>query len=163
MSDLTDLPTLFDNPEPELPILPYGGSSGWSGSATSKERAEEADRNGSTSLRQAQTEWLVHRAGIDGLTWKDLSERTGWHHGTASGALSVLHKCGKIARLAERRDKCQIYVLPENVLGRPTADYQPNVSARILREVLTEIEQDLLADRRWDAIRRIRATLEIYE
>jgi hypothetical protein len=29
--------------------------------------------------------------------------------------------------------------------------------------VLTEIEQDLLADRRWDAIRRIRATLEIYE
>lgn len=159
----TDIPSLFDEPDPVLPVLPYGGSSGWSGSETSKERADRADRSGATNLRQAQTEWLVHRAGIDGLTWKDLSERTGWHHGTASGALSVLHKAGKIARLSERRDKCQIYVTPENVLGRETADYQPNVSARILREVLAEIEQDLLADRRWDAIRRIRATLEIYE
>jgi len=163
MSDLTDLPTLFDEPDPILPVLPYGGSSGWSGSQTSRDRAEQADRTGVTSQRQADTLGLVYRAGIDGLTWRDLSERTGWHHGTASGALSVLHKSGQIARLSERRDKCQIYVVPEYILGRPTADYQPNVSARILREVLTEIEQDLLADRRWDAIRRIRATLEIYE
>ena len=163
MTDYADLPTLFDEPEPILPVLPYGNTSGWSGSETSRDRAERADRSGATSLRQAQTEWLVHRAGIDGLTWRDLSEETGWHHGTASGALSVLHKAGKISRLSERRDKCQIYVTPENVLGRPTSDYTPNVSARILREVLTEIEQDLLADRRWDAIRRIRATLEVYE
>jgi DNA-binding MarR family transcriptional regulator len=116
-----------------------------------------------TESRQAITLGLLRRAGIDGLTWRDLSEQTGWHHGTASGALSVLHKDGQIARLSERRDKCQIYVSRENVLGRPTSDHQPNVSARILREVLTEVEQDLLADRRWDAIRRIRATLEMYD
>jgi len=163
MSDLTDLPTLFDDFDPMLPVLPYGRTSGWSGSETSRERAERADRTGITENRQAITLGLVRRAGIDGLTWRELSEQTGWHHGTASGALSVLHKGGEIARLSERRDKCQIYVLPGNVLGRTTADYTPNVSARVLREVLTEIEQDLLADRRWDAIRRIRATLETYE
>lgn len=160
---MTDLPTLFDNPDPELPVLPYGRTSGWSGSASSRDRAVTADRSGATEGRQAITLGLLRRAGIDGLTWRDLSDQTGWHHGTASGALSVLHRDGQIARLSERRDKCQIYVTRENILGRPTADYQPNVSARILREVLGEIEQDLLADRRWDAIRRIRATLEVYE
>ena len=160
---MTDHPTLFDNPDPELPVLPYGQTSGWSGSSTSRERAERADRTAITENRQSITVGLLRRAGIDGLTWRELSEQTGWHHGTASGALSVLHKDGQIARLPERRDKCQIYVLRENVLGRDTADYQPNVSARLLQEVLTDIEQDLLADRRWDAIRRIRATLEIYQ
>lgn len=159
----TDIPSLFDEPDPILPVLPYGGTSGWSGSSTSYERAIRSDRTGFTRNRQDFTLGLLRRAGIDGLTWKELSEQTGWHHGTASGALSVLHKDGQIARLAERREKCQIYVLRENVLGRDTADYQPNVSARILREVLVEIEQDLLADRRWDAIRRIRATLEVYQ
>lgn len=163
MSDYTDLPTLFDEPDPMLPVLPYGKSSGWSGSETSRDRAERADRAGLTENRQMITLARIRRAGIDGLTWRELSEQTGWHHGTASGALSVLHKDGQIARLSERRDKCQIYVTRDNVLYRPTSDYTPNVSARILREVLLEIEQDLLADRRWDAIRRIRATLEVYE
>lgn len=160
---MTDHPTLFDNPDPILPVLPYGQTSGWSGSATSRERAERADSSAVTESRQAITIGLLRRAGIDGLTWGDLSEQTGWHHGISSGALSVLHKDGQIARLSERREKCQIYVLRENVLGRDTADYQPNVSARLLQEVLTDIEQDLLADRRWDAIRRIRATLETYQ
>ena len=159
----TDHPTLFDDPDPYLPVLPYGGSSGWSGSDTSRARADIADRTGATESRQAITLGLLRRAGIDGLTWRDLSEQTGWHHGTASGALSVLHRDGQIARLSERRTKCQIYVTRDNVLGRPTADYQPNVSARVLQEVLTEIEQDLIADRRWEAIRRIRATLEAYQ
>jgi DNA-binding MarR family transcriptional regulator len=106
---------------------------------------------------------LLEEARIEGLTWRELSDRTGWHHGTASGALSVLHKEGLIARLEERRDRCQIYVLPEFVLGREVTNYQPNVSARLLREVLIEIEQDLLADKRWEALRRIRATLEAYD
>lgn len=158
-----EIPTLFDEPEPILPVLPYGGSSGWSGSDASRDRAERSDRSGLTSERQRQTLEAVRLAGIDGLTWQELSERTGWHHGTASGALSVLHRDRRLARLSERRGRCQIYVLPENILGRPTADYQPNVSARILRDVLSEIEQDLVADRRWEAIRRIRATLEQFD
>jgi hypothetical protein len=161
--DHDQLPTLFDEPEPVLPVLPYGRTSGWSGSTTSRDRARTADQTGITENRQSITLGLLRRAGIDGLTWRELSEQTGWHHGTASGALSVLHKDGQIARLVEKREKCQIYVTPDLVLGRQKAEYQPNVSARLLREVLTEIEQDLLADRRWDAIRRIRATLEVYD
>lgn len=160
---IDDLPTLFDDPDPVLPVLPYGNTSGWSGSTASKERATTADKTGVTSDRQRTTLNAVYIAGIDGLTWQELSEQTGWHHGTASGALSVLHRDGRIARLSDRRHKCQIYVLPEFILGRQTSDYTPNVSARILREVLIEIEQDLLADRRWEAIRRIRATLEAYQ
>lgn len=158
-----EIPTLFDEPDPILPVLPYGGTSGWSGSESSRDRASKADASGLTSDRQRQTLDIVRRAGIDGITWQELSSQTGWHHGTASGALSVLHRDRRLARLSERRGRCQIYVLPENILGRETADYQPNVSARILREVLTEIEQDLVADRRWEAIRRIRATLEQFD
>lgn len=161
---MTDtIPTLFDNPEPVLPVLPYGATSGWSGSDTSRERAENADRTGKTAKNQTDVLRLIREAGADGLTWRDLARLTGTHHGTASGALSGLHKTGQIARLTERRDRCQIYVLPANVNGRPTSEYTPNVSARILRDVLTEIEQDLLADRRWQAIRRIRATLEAFD
>ena len=42
------------------------------------------------------------------------------HHGTISGAVSNLHKKGLIARLAEKRGKNKIYVMPHNVDGRET-------------------------------------------
>ncbi|NDB58602.1 hypothetical protein EB001_09165 [bacterium] len=101
------------------PILPYAGTSGWSGSDTSKERAIREDKDGTTSLRQSQT--LVHvRHQLErGLTWKELAEIQNWHHGQASGALSVLHKAGLISRLNERRNKCAVYVANEHVKGRP--------------------------------------------
>ena len=161
MSD--HIPTLFDEPEPILPVLPYGRTSGWSGSDTSRERATQADRNGVTSERQKACLDLVYQAGIEGITWRELSDQTGWHHGTASGALSVLHKGRLIARLTERRDRSRIYVMPEFILGREISDYTPNVSARILQEVLAEIEDDILNDRKWEALRRIRATRETYQ
>ena len=68
---------------PPLPALAFrdGTSSGFSGTDTSKERAELRD--------------LV-------------------------GAVSNLHKKGLIARLAEKRGKNKIYVMPYNVDGRET-------------------------------------------
>jgi hypothetical protein len=42
------------------------------------------------------------------------------HHGTISGALSVLHKSETIARLSDKRNGCKIYVLPGYVGWRPT-------------------------------------------
>lgn len=105
------------------PVLPYAGTSGWSGSATSKERATRADRDGTTSARQAQTLMALAAAGPDGLTWLELSHAEGWHHGTASGVLSVLHKEGRIARLSVSRDRCRIYVLPEYVEDRSTESH----------------------------------------
>ena len=104
----------------DLPELPYNGSSGWSGTDTSRERAITADSSGDTKDRQQRVISMLQNRGGHGATWKEIADRTGWHHGTASGALSVLHKSEKIARLTQKRDKCRIYVLPEYVYGRET-------------------------------------------
>ena len=100
------------------PELPYSGTSGHSGTDTSKERALHADRSGKTALRQAQTLNLLAQRKMLGITWKELSEITGLHHGTASGVLSVLHKAGRIARLKESRDGCKVYVDVACIEGR---------------------------------------------
>lgn len=120
----------------DLPLLPYGGeddpNSGFAaGVATSEERARRDDADGTTTKRQAEVLRLLGRAvyrgefetligGADGITWKELAEIEGWHHGQASGVLSVLHKDNRIARLTERRNRCFVYVLPEHVNGRDT-------------------------------------------
>ena len=100
------------------PELPYSGTSGHSGTDTSKARALHADRSGKTALRQAQTLNLLAQRKLVGITWKELSEITGLHHGTASGVLSVLHKAGRIARLKETRKGCKVYVDVACIQGR---------------------------------------------
>lgn len=100
--------------------LPYNGSSGWSGTDTSKDRAERADSDGRTRSTQNQTVGHLYLERERGMTWREIAEITGWHHGTVSGALSVLHKAGKICRLLEKRNRCRVYVLPEYVNGRET-------------------------------------------
>ena len=100
------------------PELPYSGTSGHSGTDTSKARALHADRSGKTALRQAQALNLLSQREMAGLTWKEFSEITGLHHGTASGVLSVLHKTGRIARLKETRNGCKVYVDVFCVQGR---------------------------------------------
>lgn len=150
--------TLFEVTEPELPVLPYGGTSGWSGSDTSKERATNADKSGATGVNQRRTILLLKLAQDKGLTWNELADAFGWHHGTASGALSVLHKAGEIARLKERRNKCAIYVAPEYVNGRETQPHKPNVSARLLADILDELEHDLANGHTSTALARVRAT-----
>lgn len=105
------------------PELPYAGTSGWSGSDTSRDRALREDATGVTSARQAYVVNFVRLAGRHGVTSKELRERSGWHHGQASGALSVLHKAGRLARLhsAEaRRDRCAVYITPDHTNGRQT-------------------------------------------
>ena len=100
------------------PELPYNGTSGHSGSDTSRQRALSADRSGKTALRQAQALNLLAQRKLLGMTWKELSEITGLHHGTASGVLSVLHKTGRIARLKETRKGCKVYVDVACIQGR---------------------------------------------
>ena len=100
------------------PELPYNQTSGHSGTDTSKGRALHADRSGKTALRQAQALNLLSQREMAGLTWKEFSEITGLHHGTASGVLSVLHKTGRIARLKERRNRCKVYVNLDSIQGR---------------------------------------------
>jgi len=107
-------------------VLPYGKdlkNSGWSGSVTSRDRALTEDANGTTSSRQNETLAFVEFHGLHGATWKELAEWTGFHHGQASGVLSVLHKAGLICRLTdERRNRCAVYVSPNYVNGRDTSE-----------------------------------------
>lgn len=102
----------------DLPFLPYKGSSGHSGSDTSKERAQRRDSNGQTAGLQGRVLTLLAFHRFDGITVKELRERTTEHHGSCSGALSNLHKAGAIRRLKDRRDRCKIYVLPPFVGSR---------------------------------------------
>ncbi len=120
-------------------VLPYAGTSGHSGGATSEERARADDQSGATKLRQANTLMALNNAGTQGMTWKELADQTGWHHGKASGALSNLHVAEKVARLTERRDRCFVYVLPEFVRDRPTQRQGERV-----RPKLTEDERVVL-------------------
>ena len=106
-----------------LPVLPYAGSSGWSGSETSRERALGQDYDGTTANRQTLVlRILWEQVKYDGITWSELSEKTGWHHGSSSGVLSILHKEGLIARLKDRRGKCAIYVAPVFTNGRERSE-----------------------------------------
>lgn len=107
-------------PPTETPITPYAGTSGWSGSDTSKARAKREDADGTTSERQKAVLVALRYSKIAGLTWREVADYLGVHHGAASGVLSVLHKEGHIERLSTQRDRMKIYVLPEYVNGRPT-------------------------------------------
>lgn len=120
-----------------LPLTPYAGTSGWSGSATSRERAHREDTDGTTEARQRAVLAYLAEQGWYGATVNELVDNTPWHHGQASGALSNLHKAGLIARLAgreHRRQRCAPYVTLANVGGRETAPYVPN-KGRPLTEV----------------------------
>lgn len=117
--------------EPTLPYEEADGTAtaGWSGSDASRERAEGEARDGTASKRQGIALHLLDTFGARGLTWKDLGLHTGWHHGQSSGVLSVLHKTGRVARLHAKREKSQVYVLPEYVNDRPTSPYKPRANA----------------------------------
>ena len=90
--------------------VPYKGTAGWSGTDTSKERALYNLRTGKEYNNQQKALALINDADSAGLTWKELSEHTGMHHGTASGVLSVLHKSGAILRTTKVRNGCKVYM-----------------------------------------------------
>jgi hypothetical protein len=143
------------------PVLPYAGTSGWSGSGTSHDRADREDHDGTTSDRQARTLAALRNTVTSygqplgcrfGITWKELADLEDWHHGQASGVLSVLHKTGRIARLTERRNRCAVYVLPEYVQGRETAAHGGRRSYRADADALADALEAFLttpADRTW--------------
>lgn len=106
--------------------LPYAGTSGYSGSSTSQERAERRDASGLTGAVQKAVLEMATQGALNGVTVQEARSHLGMHHGTVSGALSALHMVGVLERLTERRNRCQVYVLPENVNGRETAPHRSN-------------------------------------
>lgn len=101
-----------------LPALGYGDSSGHSGTDTSAARAEYEDINGITSEKQRAVVIALGFAKAHGVTWREIGDATGWHHGSVSSALTNLHKGRFICRLADTRNGSKIYVLPTYVEGR---------------------------------------------
>lgn len=103
---MTDHPTLDEFFARQLP---YDGTAGFvEGSDTSEDRARD-EAKGEATARQRQVMRLLSDYPL-GLTWKELGDFTGWHHGQISGALSVLHKVGAVAQLKERRHRCHPYI-----------------------------------------------------
>lgn len=96
---------------------------GHSGSDASRERARSEAANGTTRDRQKTVLLLLDRKKDHGLTVADLRRITGWHHGQASSALSLLHKSGRIERLEWQRGRCHVYVLREFVNDRVTQPF----------------------------------------
>jgi len=90
--------------------VPYNGTAGWSGTDTSQQRAVDNISSGREENRQQLALRILKQAGEMGLTWKELATETGWHHGTTSGILSVLHQSGALIRLYSTRNRCKIYV-----------------------------------------------------
>ena len=90
--------------------MPYNGTAGWSGADTSQQRALDNIHSGREENNQQKALRLLKLRGTTGLTWKELSTDTGWHHGTASGVLSVLHLSGAIVRTYTVRNRCKVYV-----------------------------------------------------
>ena len=91
-------------------FVPYNGTAGWSGTDTSEQRALDNIHSGRELNNQQLALHLLKKAGANGLTWKELATTTGWHHGTASGVLSVLHQSGATVRTVKTRNRCKIYV-----------------------------------------------------
>jgi hypothetical protein len=122
----------------DMPFLPYAETSGHGGNGASKARAEREDADGTTTARQREALAYLDGAAEWGVTWKELGDSLKWHAGQSSGCLSVLHKEGVIARLANKRLKCSVYVLPQYVLGReesPHGSHRPKLCDRCLCEV----------------------------
>lgn len=111
----------------QTPALSYGGpNSGYSGTATSRERALRDDRSGATGQRQRAILDTLAMEGYRGITVKEMRQRPQFHHGNASGALSNLHRKGLIVRLTETRGGCVVYCLPEFAGQRSVESYVGN-------------------------------------
>jgi len=117
---------------------------GWSGSSTSRERAEDELDSGLASARLSVALDLVSRAGPYGLTWGELAGLTDWHHGQATASLSNLHKNGDLARLHDRRGRSKIYVAPEYVQGRLTERHGRSRPPQAVRADLSPSELSCL-------------------
>lgn len=119
-------------------LIPYAGTSGWTGSDTSRERAERNDSDGTTKRRQDQVYEAVRAAADSGVTAYELCQHLNLPTNSVAPSLTNLHHEGCIARLKERRGRHEVYVLPDHVGDRPVAPYRG-------RRALSKTEQAAVA------------------
>jgi len=87
----------------------YNGTAGYVNRPASIERETKKE----LSERLAQVMCSVREAGEEGLTWHEVAQENGLHHGQASAALSNLHRLGHVFTLREKRGKCHPYIATE--------------------------------------------------
>lgn len=158
---------------------PYNGTEGYSGTDTSRERAESKSEG--AKRRQNQLLAYLRAEGVVGATVAEIKDaasllngngrlpREFEHHGTASGTLSILHRAGKIARLTGTRNGAHVYVLPEHIDDRPYERFVGNRERAMiaaLDEAVTDLEDVRKVARPVDrlgldvATHRLRARIE---
>ena len=142
--------------------LPYAGSSGWSGTDTSRERAVRQDGSGRTAKMHRAALASLGVASFDGMTWKELAEAHGWHHGQASGCLTTLHKAGRVDRLLEKRDRCRVYVLPFFRAGRECDEPVVRMPQREMYTTLSYLHRRAILNRDDGAVKFIEQQLDAY-
>ena len=106
---MTNEQLTIDDALAAMPITPYAGTGGWSGSETSRDRAIREANSGELTKRQhdALTVLAEHP---DGLVWSDLADILKLHHGQISSVLSNLHHAGVIFQTLTPRNRCLPYV-----------------------------------------------------
>jgi hypothetical protein len=85
---------------------------------------------------QADIRDLIDRSMFKGLTVAELRVLLPEHHGHISGALSLLHRDLRIARLSEKREGCKIYVHPDFLDGRKA---EPQGNGNLPKEEVAEL------------------------
>lgn len=127
-------------------ITPYGRKgSGYSGTAASKQRQKDEDATGVTGFRQIAIFKTINGMKDHGMTCSEVERVHGLGHGQASGALTLLHRRGAVARLTERRNRQQVYVLPEFVKGRDESPYRARFNVNNVSEAEVMMMQDAVA------------------
>lgn len=74
---------------------------------------------------------IVTASRFDGITSRELGKETKTHHGSASAALSNLHKSGTIVRLSLKRNGQSVYVLPKYAKNRATVSRRSSLDSVI--------------------------------
>ena len=120
-------------------------TAGHSGSEASRDRAVADERTGRGKHRREQVLKEVRLSGLQGRTWYEIAATLGVHHGAASGALSNLHKAGRLDCLKERRGGAHVYVVPHAVNDRPTRPFGRVRAVPAVADVLGQPDPDVAA------------------
>ena len=128
-----------------VPSMPYNGTGGHAGSQTSKERAETEADDGTLAKRQREVMAFLWAQADRGATWYEVAEHLGIHHGSASGALSNLHKAGRIVRTTDRRGRSEVYMISAIAATLPVTLREPRerVSRKEIAEAVAVVEARL--------------------
>ena len=105
----------------------YWGTAGWQDTAAQSPSRETAIReasNGKLKTRLNEVLSLALSVGTVGITFKDVDAELHIDHGKSSGALSNLHKQGKLFRLTEyQRNGCSVYIHPDYASRFESSEY----------------------------------------